>query len=189
MDVNALNYCRFSLLPDTSDEAQALVALPNLVDSASASHDEPSSSASGCALKLLCAYESGSVTLRRYTRTDKPTSVEGAGWEIIWDVKLTWLHISTLTSPLNRVITQIPHTSRTELSIQGMLRLQFMITNASVPSPVGMGAEMDSLGDEAQDSDVSEEMDEREEEERTRWLAIGGKDYRVSIWALMNFTK
>ncbi|KAG6883193.1 hypothetical protein C0993_007424 [Termitomyces sp. T159_Od127] len=135
MDVNALNYCRFSLLPNPSDEAQALVALPNLVDSTSISghchhvsasmqqsvkqekyrysiptqrkviteipagiimslhvfkvpQDEPSSSTSGCALRLLCAYESGSATLRRYTRADKPTSVEGAGWEIIWDVKV-----------------------------------------------------------------------------------------------------
>ena len=35
MDVNALNYCRFSLLPNTSVEAQALIALPNLVDSTS----------------------------------------------------------------------------------------------------------------------------------------------------------
>ncbi|KAG5724377.1 ASTRA-associated protein 1 [Termitomyces sp. T112] len=133
MDVNALNYCRFSLLPYTSDQAQALVALPNLVDSTSADiwnlpscerihaavgqagkvslfnsnpversktgiimslhifkapQDEPSSSTSNGELRLLCAYESGSVTLRRYARADKATSLEGAGWEVIWDVKV-----------------------------------------------------------------------------------------------------
>jgi hypothetical protein len=35
MDVNALNYCRFSLLRlcEGSEEAKALIALPNLVDS------------------------------------------------------------------------------------------------------------------------------------------------------------
>ena len=39
-------------------------------------------------LRLLCAYESGGVTLRRYSRTDKRTSVEGLGWDAVWDVKL-----------------------------------------------------------------------------------------------------
>ncbi|KAF8071996.1 WD-40 repeat-containing protein [Lyophyllum atratum] len=143
MDVNALNYCRFSLMPlsppdAAGDDARALVALPNLVDSSSADvwalpsrerihaavgqagktslfnsdpaersmtgiimslhlfsvpRDASSSSSStstvtGNELRLLCAYESGSVTLRRYARTDKSTSVEGAGWEVIWDAKL-----------------------------------------------------------------------------------------------------
>jgi hypothetical protein len=41
LDVNALNFCRFSLLPLHSDDgdaqAQALVAVPNLVESALAS--------------------------------------------------------------------------------------------------------------------------------------------------------
>lgn len=49
--------------------------------------------------------------------------------------------------------------------------------------------EAGSLGDEAHDSDDGEEMDEREKEERARWLVAGGKDFRVSIWALMKFTK
>ena len=38
LDVNALNFCRFSLLPIHGD-AQALVAVPNLVESALASAD------------------------------------------------------------------------------------------------------------------------------------------------------
>ncbi|KAG5638111.1 hypothetical protein H0H81_001789 [Sphagnurus paluster] len=39
-------------------------------------------------LRLLCGYESGGATLRRFARMDKVTSVEGAGWEVIWDAKL-----------------------------------------------------------------------------------------------------
>jgi hypothetical protein len=39
-------------------------------------------------IQLLCAYENGGVTLWKYTRTDKQTSVEGIGWEAIWSVKL-----------------------------------------------------------------------------------------------------
>lgn len=39
-------------------------------------------------LRVICAYESGEVVLRRYSRIDKQTSVEGAGWEVIWGVKL-----------------------------------------------------------------------------------------------------
>jgi hypothetical protein len=56
---------------------------------ASATALQPSSS-KNCESKiqLLCAYENGGVTLWRYTRTDKQTSVEGIGWEAIWSVKL-----------------------------------------------------------------------------------------------------
>ena len=39
-------------------------------------------------LRLLCGYENGGVTLLRYTRPQKPTSVEGAGWEAVWSTKL-----------------------------------------------------------------------------------------------------
>ena len=39
-------------------------------------------------LRLLCAYENGGVTLRRYARPEKLKSVEGVGWEIVWSVKL-----------------------------------------------------------------------------------------------------
>ncbi|KAF5382082.1 hypothetical protein D9615_004317 [Tricholomella constricta] len=140
MDVNALNYCRFSLLALPDPSKGALVALPNLVDSTSAdvwvlpsrerihaaigqagktaifNSDPAERSKTGLImslhlygvardasvpsssqavsppqaqeLRLLCAYESGSVTLRRYARTDKATSVEGKGWEVIWDAKL-----------------------------------------------------------------------------------------------------
>ena len=39
-------------------------------------------------LRLLCAYENGSVINWKYTRKEKVKSVEGAGWEKIWNVKL-----------------------------------------------------------------------------------------------------
>lgn len=39
-------------------------------------------------LRLLCAYENGGVTAWGYTRSDRETSVEGAGWESIWNVRL-----------------------------------------------------------------------------------------------------
>lgn len=43
-------------------------------------------------IQLLCGYENGSVTLWKFTRTDKHTSVEGVGWEATWNVKL---HVET----------------------------------------------------------------------------------------------
>ncbi|KAF8896230.1 WD-40 repeat-containing protein [Infundibulicybe gibba] len=132
MDVNALNYCRFSLLPCA--DGTALIALPNLVDSTVAdvwslpSRDRihaavgldgkvrstlfssnpegrntsgiimslhlyrtsPASPSSSTAseLRLLTAYESGTVILRKYSRTDKPKSVEGLGWDVIWNVRV-----------------------------------------------------------------------------------------------------
>lgn len=135
MDVNALNYCRFSLLKlrEESEEVKALIALPNLVDSSVAdiwslpqldrihaaigqdsaksifspdakvnksgiimsmhlfypSADSSSPSTSNASqVHLMCAYEDGGVTLGRYTQTDRLKSVQGAGWEAIWSVKL-----------------------------------------------------------------------------------------------------
>jgi len=39
-------------------------------------------------LRLLCGYENGTVTCWGYTRTDKETSIEGIGWEPLWNVRL-----------------------------------------------------------------------------------------------------
>jgi|SRR5882762_3689940 hypothetical protein len=48
----------------------------------------PASGSNDFRIQLLCAYENGSVTLWRFIRTDKQTSVEGIGWEAIWTAKL-----------------------------------------------------------------------------------------------------
>ncbi|KAJ7632862.1 WD-40 repeat-containing protein [Roridomyces roridus] len=135
LDVNALNYCRFSLLPQ-SDSESALIALPNLVESSEADvwelpsqkrihasvgtqrtqhifsnegrqgmrtglimamhlfhalpPSEGSSARAAGELRLICAYEDGSVALRRFvgSSTQLETSIEGRGWEVIWNSKL-----------------------------------------------------------------------------------------------------
>ncbi|KAG1821183.1 WD-40 repeat-containing protein [Suillus subaureus] len=127
MDVNALNYCRFSLL-------EGLLAVPNLVESALAdiwslpsrqrlhaaigdpldtsttafsdgrsgsksgiimsmhlfysTSSAPSSSTSARELRLLCAYEDGSVVLRKRTAPENKPTVEGRGWEVVWKSRL-----------------------------------------------------------------------------------------------------
>ncbi|KXN91704.1 ASTRA-associated protein 1 [Leucoagaricus sp. SymC.cos] len=152
LDVNALNYCRFSLLrlkAHDTEEARALVALPGLVDSSVVdiwslpsrnrihaaigqeisksifSADPKGRNNAGILmslhlyaspiqsaeirhneLHLLCAYENGSVALRKYTRADKPTSVEGAGWEVIWTTKLhaetgRWIVLRLCVTPIH----------------------------------------------------------------------------------------
>jgi ASTRA-associated protein 1 len=53
-----------------------------------------SSSVNTDELRLLCAYENGGATLRRYARPEKRKSVEGVGWEIVWAVKL---HVESST--------------------------------------------------------------------------------------------
>ncbi|KAK0208026.1 WD-40 repeat-containing protein [Desarmillaria ectypa] len=135
MDVNTLNYCRFSLMPLLSNDNttgsssrdqsnEALIALPNLVESSEAdiwslpscsrvhaaigkqesngpilSTDGRGNQATGIimslhlfehggALRILIAYESGSVTLREFVKSDRTTSVEGLGWKVLWKVKL-----------------------------------------------------------------------------------------------------
>ncbi|KAF5359701.1 hypothetical protein D9756_003344 [Leucocoprinus leucothites] len=135
LDVNALNYCRFSLMrdpvADPEEEKKALIALPGLIDSSVVdiwtlpsknrnhaaigqevqksifSTDPKGRNSAGIImslhlfsspkrsggvhhneLHLLCAYENGSVTLRKYVSTDQSTSVEGLGWEVLWTIKL-----------------------------------------------------------------------------------------------------
>jgi hypothetical protein len=50
---------------------------------------EGSSSQAG-ELRLVCAYEDGSVVLRRFvgSAAHPETSIEGRGWEVIWKCKL-----------------------------------------------------------------------------------------------------
>ncbi|KIO34044.1 hypothetical protein M407DRAFT_13649 [Tulasnella calospora MUT 4182] len=131
LDVNALNFCRFSLLPETRDggESYALVAVPNLVDSALVdiwripekqrlhaaigtsagpkiadpwvSGEGPGSvmflrlftvphpsHSSVSQLRLLTAYENGGLCLWVRTEVEKETSVEGRGWEALWQMKV-----------------------------------------------------------------------------------------------------
>ncbi|KAG2145279.1 WD40-repeat-containing domain protein [Suillus bovinus] len=135
MDVNALNYCRFSLVILAGAGAQeGLLAVPNLVESALAdvwslpsrqrlhaaigdpldtsatafsdgrsgsksgiimsmhlfysALSAPSSSTSTSELRLLCAYEDGSVVLRKRTAPENKQTVEGRGWEVVWKSKL-----------------------------------------------------------------------------------------------------
>ncbi|KIM39791.1 hypothetical protein M413DRAFT_28978 [Hebeloma cylindrosporum] len=116
LDVNALNFCRFSLLNlptgcDKKGEPKALICLPNLIDSSTAdiwhfpslervhaaigqevkksifSADPGGRNTSG-KLSLLAAYENGSVVLREYNRKGKEVSIEGEGWDVIWTSKL-----------------------------------------------------------------------------------------------------
>ncbi|KAK2460896.1 hypothetical protein APHAL10511_007366 [Amanita phalloides] len=131
MDVNALNFCRFSLLRLAGSRGlgaaagtRGLLALPNLVESGAADiwaldgrdrihaaigqdsgfgargiimsmdlylsgvESEEGSELPMTTLRLLCGYENGSVVLWKYTRKEKTKSVDGAGWDMIWTVRL-----------------------------------------------------------------------------------------------------
>ncbi|KAJ3991237.1 WD40-repeat-containing domain protein [Lentinula boryana] len=134
MDVNALNYCRSSLLPVSTSKVDstctALIALPNLIESSEADvwsipscerlhaaigkhaktsifygdgragenptgiimslhlFETASSSKSTPELRILISYENGNVALRRYANPEKSMSVEGKGWEVIWETAL-----------------------------------------------------------------------------------------------------
>ena len=46
------------------------------------------SAAQDKSLCLLCAYENGSVVLRKYDQKNKEISIEGVGWNIVWKSKL-----------------------------------------------------------------------------------------------------
>ncbi|KAG2017870.1 hypothetical protein CC2G_007337 [Coprinopsis cinerea AmutBmut pab1-1] len=283
MDVNALNYCRFALLPLPRDVASesapdALIALPNLIDSSTAdiwslpecnryhaaigqegnkpvfsakpttgrgragiimsihlylaASSEISSSPPTSDLRLLCAYENGSVTLRRYTRTGQTTSIEGQGWETIWTTKS---HVETimsmavsknnafaLTTSADHLVNryELSENGNPECSVHriknagnsciavrddgkvcavggwdGNIRLfstksfkplgtlkyhrtgcQALVFARSIPL-------FDGVNDEG-----DEDFDETDKANRARWLVAGGKDNRLSVWTLMDFS-
>ncbi|EUC57621.1 WD-40 repeat protein laccaria bicolor-like protein, putative [Rhizoctonia solani AG-3 Rhs1AP] len=125
MDINTLNYCRFSLCPTQLDPSRALLALPNLIESElidvwelpektrlhaavgtikGAPPRKPFSDEgrdiyktgivmslhifqTETHMRILAAYESGNVTLWARSLSDKPRSIEGNGWNIVWSVK------------------------------------------------------------------------------------------------------
>lgn len=53
-------------------------------------------------------------------------------------------------------------------------------TNANRPG--------DADGEDGEDEDEDDEMSGEEKARRSRWLVSGGKDGRVVVWALMDFT-
>ncbi|KAF9805046.1 hypothetical protein IEO21_09207 [Rhodonia placenta] len=289
MDVNALNYCRFSLLPRREGQA-ALIALPNLVESSLADiwdlssqqrlhaaigkAGQPSKLPDGrganptgiimsihlyevahphifgqTQLRLLCAYENGGVTAWGYTRSDRETSVEGAGWESIWNVRL---HVeSVMAMAVSRdnsfaltvsadhligrydlqarpsrdwvaaeeaqdtsavcTIHRTKHPGNGSVAIRddgrvcavggwdGKVRLYstksvkplgtlvYHKKNCQSVSFARYGTSAADVGSVPGD-DSEGEMGEEDQAERSRWLAVGSQDCRVSIWGLMNFS-
>ncbi|EAU85514.2 hypothetical protein CC1G_06415 [Coprinopsis cinerea okayama7 len=266
MDVNALNYCRFALLPLPRDVASesapdALIALPNLIDSSTviwlyfvtssyhaaigqegnkpvfsakpttgrgragiimsihlylAASSEISSSPPTSDLRLLC----------------QTTSIEGQGWETIWTTKS---HVETimsmavsknnafaLTTSADHLVNryELSENGNPECSVHriknagnsciavrddgkvcavggwdGNIRLfstksfkplgtlkyhrtgcQALVFARSIPL-------FDGVNDEG-----DEDFDETDKANRARWLVAGGKDNRLSVWTLMDFS-
>lgn len=58
-------------------------------------------STSSSALRVLAAYENGTVVLREYRRSGKDSSIEGQGWDVIWKAKL---HVETSNSSFGRLL-------------------------------------------------------------------------------------
>ncbi|CCM03104.1 uncharacterized protein FIBRA_05224 [Fibroporia radiculosa] len=296
LDVNALNYCRFSLLCVAPDDAhngeRALIAVPNLVESSLAdiwtlpglqrlhaaigTAGKPPTpapiegrglNATGIImgmhlfqvpyphsserqqLRLLCAYENGSVTSWGYMRTDKETSVEGVGWEAIWSVKLHVesgalfmamavsrdasfaltvsadhligrgrLHAVQLAeSPDTResacAVHRTKHPGNAAVAIRDDGRVcavggwdgRIRLYSTRSMKPLGtldyykkscqavafarLAPHVASAPNRAPnaDEDSEDEMGDEEKADRSRWLAAGGQDGRVTVWPLMSF--
>ncbi|KAF9496799.1 WD-40 repeat-containing protein [Pleurotus eryngii] len=307
MDVNALNYCRFSLLGlrktfDTSalppgreedpsearssagNQSQCLIALPNLAESSLAdvwvlpscqrvhaaigkpptqgtmadgrgaaglimsmhlfftevaSAEATSSTAKMDELRLLCAYENGSVTLRRYADSTTSYSIEGRGWDVIWNAKL---HAETVmsmrvsrdnsfalstsadhlvgrydlksSSASGSVVFRTKHPGNGAVAIRHDGRVcaiggwdgKIRLYSSKSMKPLGTlnyhkkacqavefahGSETLMSGEPIVDEDDDDEdgFGAVEKSTRKRWLIGGSEDGRVSIWALIDFTR
>ncbi|KAJ3566141.1 hypothetical protein NP233_g7182 [Leucocoprinus birnbaumii] len=287
LDVNALNYCRFSLTRHPAaptGEKKALIAVPGLIDSSVAdiwrlpcrnrihaaigqevhkdifSTDLKGRNSAGIImglhlfsspmesdeihrLHLLCAYENGSVTLRRFSSTDQHTSVEGVGWEVLWTAKLHAETImamkvsrqndfaisvsadhlvcrydvgvsNSISTPQNTGVSfKTKHPGNSSIAIRddgkvcaiggwdGSIRLYSTRTFKSLGTlkyhkstcqavEFARSSGCDHLESQSESGIVSDdEMSSEEKAERDRWLLGGGKDGRISIWSLIQFSK
>ncbi|KAH7928224.1 WD40 repeat-like protein [Leucogyrophana mollusca] len=284
LDVNALNYCKFSLLH--LYEAEALVAVPNLVESSLAdiwtlpscqrvhaaigkpeepdtafsdgrsgsktgiimsthlfhSALAPQSTSSQRYLQILCAYEDGSVVLRRYMTPEKKVTIEGIGWDVVWRCKL---HVESvmamavsrdstfaltvsadhligrydLISPIHTETESIATAFRTKhpgnaaiairddgrvcavggwdgkvrlfstKSFKPLGTLAYHKQSCQAVAFASAAADADPIGSDVLDDEDDEDLTTEERGARGRWLVVGGKDTRVSIWKLMTFEK
>ncbi|KAI0779107.1 WD-40 repeat-containing protein [Irpex lacteus] len=287
MDVNALNYCRFSLLLQLSRQPEevgtrALIAVPNLVESHladvwklpsrdrlhaaigkasmpalsdgrgvnpigiimsmhlyEAQHENTSDRSQ---LRLLCSYENGSAMCWGYSNREKAKSVEGVGWELLWNVKL---HVESVmamaVSRDNRIAltvsadhligrydlancnasnvnetctihrTKYPGNASIAIRDDGRVcavggwdgKVRLYSTKSLKPlgtldyhkkssQAVAFARSLCGTISEAadeEDADSEDEMSQAEKEERSRWLAVGSQDSRVSLWQLISFEK
>ncbi|KAJ6531705.1 hypothetical protein B0H19DRAFT_966506, partial [Mycena capillaripes] len=194
------------------------------------------SSAQAGELRLLCAYEDGSVALRRFVDHSE-TSVEGRGWEVIWKCKL---HVEAimamrvsrdnslaLTVSADHLVGRYDLTADADASpgtvhrtshpgngcvairddgrvcaiggwdgrirlystknLKALGTLRYHKTGCQA---VEFARAVDAVETDAEeDEDEDEEMSAEEREVRGRWLAAGAKDHRVSLWALISFSR
>ncbi|KZT39145.1 WD40 repeat-like protein [Sistotremastrum suecicum HHB10207 ss-3] len=268
LDVNSLNYCRFSImnLYDTTDLGYTgMLAIPNLVDSSVADiwslpsltrihaavgkwdvegpipvdgrGDTKTESSSRRRLKLLAAYENGSVTLWGFSEGLGDMSVESKGWNEIWSSRI---HVETVmamaVTPENRVAftvsadhiigqypmeqtesestnasptihrTKYPGNAAIAMRSDGRIfatggwdgKVRLYSTKSC--KPLGTlsyhrescraiaFANQNYEGFASDDADESDD-DIEERLERKHWFAAGGKEGRISLWKLMDFTK
>ncbi|KAJ7352641.1 WD-40 repeat-containing protein [Mycena albidolilacea] len=218
LDVNALNYCRFSLLPSASHPDEALIALPNLVESSEADvwvlpskqriHAsvgtertqsmfslggreemrtglimslhlfratpplEGSSSQAG-ELRLVCAYEDGSVALRRFvgSAAHPETSIEGRGWEVIWKCKL---HVEAIMA------MRVSSDNRLALTVSA----DHLVGRYDLASEAGAGGDADAPGTVHRTSHPGNGCIAIRDDARV--CAIGGWDGRIRLYSTKN---
>ncbi|KAG2140054.1 WD40-repeat-containing domain protein [Suillus clintonianus] len=212
MDVNALNYCRFSLLfPAEASDQESLLAIPNLVESALAdiwslpsrqrlhaaigdplntsattfsdgrsgsksgiimsmhlfyaASSKPSSSTSSRELRLLCAYENGSVVLRKRIAPENKQTVEGRGWDVLWNSKL---HVESVMS----MAVSLDCTFALTVSADHLVGRYDLLVDASEFTPAGTAFKTKHPGNGA----ISIRGD-------GRVCAIGGWDGKVRLYS------
>jgi ASTRA-associated protein 1 len=114
------------------------------------------------------------------------------GWQVSIRQNSTAIPVDIAVPAFDILLSRIRLYSTKTLKPLGTLNYhkdgcQIVVFARSLPytaSPADVGK---SVLSEDEESDDEEEMNERERKARTRWLASGGKDHRVSIWSLMSF--
>ncbi|KAG9039927.1 ASTRA complex subunit [Tulasnella sp. JGI-2019a] len=238
LDVNALNFCRFSLLPASIAETEAYLAVPNLIESSLVdiwtlpsrqrlhaaigkipgpivqdpwntlgrgnkntgsimslhlmSVPHPSSSSKAPQLRVLTAYENGGVCLWAYTKDDDAISIEGRGWEALWQVKahvesvmalaVTSSHDFAISVSADHLLARIRLYSIKSFKALGTLSYHTGVCQALAFARPCTSESHADVADEDEDDFGSSER-----ERRSRWLASGGVDKRVAIWELLTF--
>lgn len=79
---------RFTFYPLTPSRTELYIKSIGIIMSMHLFYGDRSSERDQSQLRLLCAYENGSVTLCGYQHDEHRPSIEGLGWDTLWSVKL-----------------------------------------------------------------------------------------------------
>ncbi|OAX40196.1 hypothetical protein K503DRAFT_791528 [Rhizopogon vinicolor AM-OR11-026] len=195
MDVNACNYCRFSLIyPAGTNEQEGLLAVPNLVESALADiWSLPSRQRLHAAIDGRSGSKTGTIMSMHlfYAASSAPSSSTSATeLRLLCAYEDGCVVLRKRTAPKNIQTIESQSVMAMAVSCVNSFKTKHPGNDAITIRDDGRVCAVGGWdGKEDSHSSDEDEMTVEEKCAPTRWLIAGSTDAKVSIWELMNFDR